>query len=89
MLKFFFSPKGKPIHLESFVHVSSNDRTPRSSGSIVDNTLDYQSMGRKINPLLVFQMELKSKFQSPYNLVVGAMLNSCSLTVATLCEVRK
>ena len=55
---------------------SYDGSTPeRSSGSVVDNTVDLQSGDRKIDPPLHRSLEVLS----PYDLVVGGKLNQGSL----------
>ena len=57
----------------------------KSSGSVVDNMLDYQSRVCKIDSLLLrSQMRLKTKVLSLYDLVVGGMLSIRSLIAAFL-----
>ena len=54
---------------------SESSAIHRSGGGVVDNTLDYQSRDRKIDPSLLRSFGPDFKPRSPYDLVVGGTLN--------------
>ena len=58
----------------------------RSGSSVVDNTLDYKSRDRKIDPPLLRSFGLD--FKPRYDLVVSGTLNPSSLTHSLSCKQR-